>query len=441
MADYPTERLQCFKKAKELRFRIYRDFVTAHDKGELICGGSGASHFSVPQGLGKVHFLAGESYGANIAANRAFVTEAMEEFEKAGYARDLCAYLRNYIGAVMLDKYLDAEGNIHSPFPHIDFFFTYHICDDHTRWYRIVSELQGGTAPVFGYDQTPGYQLTNMVTPWGTEYLYEQMAEGVEWMEKVTGRKWDEEKFSEAFRNEARTSKAYAEAMQCNQNIPAPMDEKMIFVFLGLTSMAPFDKEVADFMEEFRDEIKDRAARGIAAVPNERFRVMTDSNPPWQGLQIYRHIEKEYGVATIGSVYSMGLHAAYEYDEQGDLVPAPVPHDIGVPMRNREELLRAHIDWKGKLMTGFEVFNTIEHEEIIKKILKKWKADAMMIHLNRGCVGNTSQKLVRLALLEAGIPVCVYEGNVGDYREFDYERSLEKIESFFDGVIGKLGKE
>ena len=149
MAEYPTERLQCFKKAKELRWRIYGDFVTAHDKGELICGGSGASHFTVPQGLGKVHFLAGESYGANIAANKEFVTECMEEFEKAGYARDLCAYLRNYIGAVMLDKYIDAQGVIHSPFPYIDFYFTYHICDDHARWYRIVSELQGGKAPLF----------------------------------------------------------------------------------------------------------------------------------------------------------------------------------------------------------------------------------------------------------------------------------------------------
>jgi benzoyl-CoA reductase subunit B len=178
----------------------------------------------------------------------------------------------------------------------------------------------------------------------------------------------------------------------------------------------------------------------IAAVPNERYRVMTDSNPPWQGLQIFRHIEKEYGSVAVGSIYSMGLHGAWEYDENKNLVPAPVPHDIGVPMRNREELLRAHIDWKGKLMTGFEMFNAIAHGELAKRIFEQWKVNAMMIHLNRGCVANGPQKLVRLDLLEAGYPVCVYEGNVGDYREFDLERSMEKIDTFFDGVVGKLRK-
>ena len=441
MAQYPTERLKCWGKAKELRFKIYGDFATAHDRGELVVGGSGASHFSIPQGLGNAHFLAGESYGAAVAANRDFCTEAMEAFEKAGYARDLCAYMRNYIGAVMLNKYIDATGVVHEPFPKFDFFFSYHICDDHARWYRRVSELQGGVAPVFGYDQTSGYHFSNMVTPWRTEYLYEQLAEGIEWMEKVTGRKFDDEKFSEAFRNEARTGKAYAEAMQCNQAIPAPMDERMIFVFLGLTSIRPFDKDVADFIEEFRDEIRDRVERGIAAIPNERYRLMTDSNPPWQGLQIFRHIEREYGVVSIGSIYSMGLHAAYEFDEQGNLVPAPVPHEIGVPMRNREELLRAHIDWKGKLMTGFEVFNAGAHGELVKKIFNQWKVNAMLMHLNRGCVGNVSQKLIRLVLLDAGYPVCTYEGNVGDYREFDLERSLEKIDSFFQSQIGKIAKE
>jgi len=318
------------------------------------------------------------------------------------------------------------------------------MCDDHVRWYRIVADLQkkmkGVDAPVFGYDQPCAYYFSDLVTTWQQDYVYEQLAEGIEWMEKVTGRTWDDEKFSEAFRNEARSSKAYAEAMLCNTNIPAPLDERIVFTFLGLISMCPFDKEIADFIEEFSAEVKDRAERGIAAVPNERFRVMTDSNPPWQGLQIYRHIAKEYGVATVGSIYSLGLHAAYEYDENQNLVAVPVPHDVGVPMRNREELLRAHIDWKGKLMTGFEIFNSIAHGEVVKGIMKQWKADGMMIHLNRGCYGNISQKMNRLELLEAGYPVCVYEGNVGDYREFDYERSIDKIDSFFDGVIGRVPK-
>lgn len=444
MAEYPTERLKCWNKAKELRRKIYGEFVTAREKGELVCAGSGASHFALPQGLGKVHWLSGESYGALIAANKDLCTEALETFEKAGYARDLCAYMRDFLGAQMIDKYADAEGKIY-PFPIMDFYFTYHVCDDHARWWMISSEIQkekkGYEAPLFAYEQPGCYHWAEMTTPWAQDYVLEQMLEGIEWMEKVTGRKWDDERFKEAFRNEARTGKAYTEAMMCNQNIPAPLDEKMIYVFLGLTSIRPWDPEVASFMEEFRDEIRDRADRGIAAIPNERYRIMTDSNPPWQGLQIFRHIEKEYGVVSLGSIYSLGLHGPWMYDENKNVVPSPIPHDSGVPMNTREEILRAHIEWKGSFMTGFEVFNSIAHGELVKRMFEQWKVNGMMMHLNRGCVGNVGQKLIRLDLLEAGYPVCVYEGNVGDYREFDLDRSLEKIDSFFDGVIGKVRKE
>ncbi len=34
-------------------------------------------------------------------------------------------------------------------------------------------------------------------------------------------------------------------------------------------------KEIPDFYEELYDEVKDRADRGIAAVENEKYRVMT----------------------------------------------------------------------------------------------------------------------------------------------------------------------
>lgn len=62
-------------------------------------------------------------------------------------------------------------------------------------------------------------------------------------------------------------------------------------------------------------------------------------------------------------------------------------------------------------------------------------------NLNGNFVRNVGQKLNRLNLLEACYPVCVYEGNSGDYREFDPERSLGKLDSFFDGVLGKVRKE
>ena len=53
--------------------------------------------------------------------------------------------------------------------------------------------------------------------------------------------------------------------------------------------------ECVAFYERLRDEVKDRVKRGVAAVPNERFRVITDTQPPWGFLKIFREMEK-YGI-------------------------------------------------------------------------------------------------------------------------------------------------
>ena len=438
MAQYPTEPLKTRDKAKELRYKIYGDFVTAHDKGELIVGGSGATHFALPAGLGNHHFLAGESYGAAIAANKDFSTACMEAVENDGYARDLCSYMRNYWGSAMLDKYLDAQGVIHDGFPHYDFVFSLAVCSNHTRWYRHVSDIIGGV-PIFGYDLVYHSHAPGTEKQWRVDYMVEQFLEAIEWMEKVTGRTYQDELFIEAFRHEARSSKYYGEAMECQKSIPAPLDERMIFVYQGLTSMRPYGKEVADFMLEFRDEVRDRVARGIAAVPNERYRVMTDSNPPWQGLQLYKHIEQTYGVVPLLSIYSLGLHTAMDVDEYGNLFPTPVPHEVGVPMRTREEAVRAYVEWRSKICGGlFGLLHLHSDGQVAVKILQQWKADAMMMHMNRGCWGWMLQKPARLEIQEAGFPVCIYEGSMGDYREFDMERTLERLDSFYDSAVGKI---
>ena len=69
----------------------------------------------------------------------------------------------------------------------------------------------------------------------------------------------------------------------------------------------------------------------------------------------------------------------------------------------------------------------------MKTIAKEWKADGVMLHLNRGCEG-TSMGIMenRLGLAETGIPVMSYEGNMGDDREFDEVRSMARVDAFME---------
>jgi len=440
---YKTEPFKCWQEAKQLRLKFYNDYTRAHEVGGIRVAGSGASFFALPIGLGwDVQFLTGETYGASVSSRPEFSLECMEEVERRGYARDICSYMRNYWGSAMLNKFIHADGRVEDGFPKPDLIFSVHICCGHANWYRHVNEIEGGDIPMYFYDLPCMTLAEGTVNKRRVDYVTAQMLEAIPWMEKITGRTWDLEKFVEAAQNESETSKLWAEICMLQKAIPAPMEEKTAYSFQGLTALRAQSKECVDFMRVLLDEIKDRVERGIAASEHERFRVITDSNPPWSGLELFRYMDRNYGVISLGSIYTFGLHAAWEYDENGMLVPVKSLRELGVPMRTREEAVRAYTEFKLKFLQLFFLLDPIAKSQIMVKMAKQWNADAAIIHLNRGCEGSAlGQKENRLALIEAGIPVMTYEGNVGDDRDFDLARTKEKMDSFFEGQgLRKLTK-
>lgn len=314
MNKYPTEQLKSWDKAKEIRLDYYKNFATAREKGGLRWAGGAWSFGAIPAGLGDdVYPLTGEPYGASIAWNKDFAVRCQEAAEKYGFARDLCSYMRSYWGSVLLDEY--AFGG---KFPKPDFMWQDHICCSHAKWYQVASDLEGGI-PNFCIDVAVGPE--NAVTENRINYIVNQMHEGIEWLEKVTKRKYNDEKLIEAVYNECRATSAWAEVCLMNKTVPAPLDEKTMYSLYVLGTLMKHHKIVADYYEELRDEVKDRVKRGIAAVPNERCRVMSDTQPPWAFLKVFRYLEK-FGCVSIGSLYTFGLIGLWEVKPD---LPAPRP--------------------------------------------------------------------------------------------------------------------
>jgi benzoyl-CoA reductase subunit B len=121
---YETRPLECWRVAKEIRENFYRDYAQAHEKGGIRWAGGAWTFGAIPCGLGDdVYSLTSEPYAASIAADKKFSTRCLEASERAGYARDLCSYMRNYWGSVILDEYLWG-----GRFPKPDFIWQDHIC-------------------------------------------------------------------------------------------------------------------------------------------------------------------------------------------------------------------------------------------------------------------------------------------------------------------------
>lgn len=431
MGKYPTEPLKCWNKAKELRNKFYENFDKAKDEGGIRVMGSAWAFDAIPLGLGEdVYWITGEPYGASCAFNKPLSAEFLAATENYGFARDLCAYMRNYWGSIIKNKYVFG-----GDFPKADFAYTQHICCSHAKWYQNACELEGGDVPLYAIDIGAGaYKpFAPEVYEHRVKYVADQLLDSIEWMEKVTGRTYQDKLLIEAAWNDIRSTHTWAKICMLNRTVPAPLDEKSIYSLYVFGTLQKSNKDFADFYEnDLLPEVQDRVNRGIAAVENEQARVMTDTQPPWGFLSIYRYLEK-WGVVSVGSLYTFGLEGMWLYDkENNEFTPRPLPEKP----KTREEACMLLADWHLSKPEYQHYYSPEYKTMMMDAIAKNWKLDGIVLHYNRGCEGlSVGIAENRLGLLKRGWKVMTYEGNMGDEREFD----LTSVQNRFDIFLESLG--
>ena len=422
---YKTKPLESWGRAKEIRQNYYRDYAQAHEKGGLRWAGGAWTFGAIPCGLGEdVWSITSEPYSASVAANKAFSQRCLEATERAGYARDLCSYMRNYWGSIILNEY--AFGG---PFPKPDFLWQDHICCSHAKWYQVVSDLEGGI-PHFCIDVSVGpYKDVNEHK---IDYLVGQMHDGIEWLEKVTGRTYNDELLIQAVNDECRSTSVWAEICALNKAIPAPLEEKTMYSLYVLGTLMRQSKIVADYYEELRDEVQDRVDNQIAAVANEQCRLMSDTQPPWGFLSLFRYLE-QYGALSVGSLYTFGLIGIWEDKPDGSWGPRTTPQQQGIEIKDRDQALRVLADWNLSRPEWQHFYSPHLKTAMMARIAKEWSLDGVMLHYNRGCEGlSVGIAENRLGLIEAGYPVMTFEGNMGDEREFDLPKTMARVDAFME---------
>ncbi|MBI4289256.1 MAG: benzoyl-CoA reductase, bzd-type, subunit O [Chloroflexi bacterium] len=432
LVKYKSKPLESWQKAKELRLAHYKDVMTAKERGKLLVEGGTEGMISLPAGLGEDYvYFGGEPYGATIATDPKFSQECEEAVESGNFARDLCSYMRNYWGSMLLDK-----TPFGTKFPRPDFCFQLHICDSHAKWYQYVSEHYG--VPYFAIEAPP-ITMKNGALDLGNfndrvDYMTNEMLACIDWMEKVTGRKYNDDLFREAVRNECFSTRTWAAVCTLQKNIPAPLDQKTMFALYIISVLIRHRKESANFYKMLLDEVKDRVANKIAALPTERCRILDDSQPPWYFLKLYRHME-QYGAVTIGSHYSFLLAGAFSEQPDGSWGPSKTPDERGMPMKTRRDICTAYATWYAERPVFEGLLMPIYRNQQIVRLAKEWKANAVLLHLNRGCEG-LSQSILeqRLALQKEGLIVGTYEGNMGDKRELDETQVIDRIDALMEAL-------
>lgn len=425
---YKTKPFESWQKFKELRNKNYRDIMNARKEGKVLTTGGMESPTELVAAFVDFVHLSEEPYGASCAINSEFSLECLQATEARGYARDLCAYMRNYMGSLFLNRF--AFGG---EFPIPNFSFQVHACDTHAKWMQAVTEIEH--IPFFSVD-TPlaPLQYTERMEN-RLEYVVNQYYEGIEWLKKTTGKEFDDERFIKAVKNSLTSTRLWAEICHYNKNIPAPLDQKSIFTFYVPILQDRISDEIVSAYTMLRDEMKYRAENDIAAVAHERCRIMDDSPPPWYFLELYRYFER-YGGVSVGSTYTYGLTGAWEDQPDGTIGPKKLPWERGIELRTRDDYIKYLVRWTMERLFYFQsMCQPDDKSKMMLRMAKEWKLDAVVFHLNRGCEGLAyGQKENKLYLSSHGIPTLAYEGNNADKREWDAKGVIRRIDTFMEGL-------
>jgi benzoyl-CoA reductase/2-hydroxyglutaryl-CoA dehydratase subunit BcrC/BadD/HgdB len=265
------------------------------------------------------------------------------------------------------------------------------------------------------------------------DYYYTQLAEAIDWVEKLTKKKFDDEKLIESFRNEIHSRVIWAKIAMLMQHIPSPISLRQAYsVRLPIVSYA-YTKGTVEYAELLYAEVQDRLRDGIAGTPFEKKRINHEGGVhPFYRPDLLRWPE-EYGATVITGGLGQAF-GAWTFTEDGHAFPEKTLEEEGVELRTREDVLHAMVNRAIHILDYDEDTREVYDLRVLRRA-QDWHADAVMIHFPRRCAPLNLSIFDQISdLQKAGIIVGTYEGSEADPNEWDEARVQERFEFLYESL-------
>ncbi len=398
---------------------FYRDYVKKHYEAGHKAKTEGkpvawvASTFPVELLLALDIFpIWPENYASLCAARRASV-KLCEVAEQKGFSKDLCSYARCVIGSLFAEADLPEDG-----LPEPDFLVASTCaCDTHFKWFQFVS--RHFRVPLILLDAP--YNITGADSQHLEEshidFYVSQLEELITLLQKQTDSKLDTRKLRETIALSDRTSKLWEEIQSFRKTIPTPMGARDAFSTVFFMLSIPGTQTSVDFYTKLRDEVKDRAEKGIGIVENEKYRLIWDNLPLWFDLPFFSYLNNQ-GAVVVAETFS--------HVWMGRMNPA----------KPLESLAR-------KYLPNFANCSIKSKIRLIQTLVKDFKADGVILPTNWGCrMMSIGETLVRETVSERfGIPSLIIDVDSSDWRSYNEAQVKKNVEVFLQVLNEKGSRE
>jgi len=214
------------------------------------------------------------------------VSDANQEFlaisDEISFHCGNCSYYRTCYGMVEAGAWPAPDFVVYSSSP----------CDQAPKGLEMAARCLG--VPSFGLDRPHG-----IFTPQAMGYWLKEHEALIRFLEEQTGRRMDYDLLKEVVWLSYRATQVYMEINELRRAIPSPLPAEAAFAPMAVYRAWAGTQLAIDFLEKLRDEMKERVARGIGAVAQEKFRYICATSLPLFDSRIITEMERRHGAVNV----------------------------------------------------------------------------------------------------------------------------------------------
>ncbi len=405
MQDKKDNRIKSVKRMKEIMTNYYIDAKTAAQNNKKV-GWITSGGPVEPLLVMDVIPVYPENHGAMIGASKMGV-QLCEKSEEMGYCRDLCSYARSDIAAAPIN------GGPIGGLPKPDFLICCNnICGTVLKWYEVQARYF--KVPLFIFD-TPFCHKE--ITQEAKDYVGAQIVEYITFLEEHCGKKFDYDKAKEVGKLSIEGQRLWQAVLDTTMHKPAPMSAFDAFFHLALIVTLRGTQIAVDYYTELLQEMKERNAHGISAIPNEKYRLLWDNLPVWYKTKWLSETFASHDACLVADTYTTAWCRQLDYLDENDFLKSMIEGYTAI-------YLNIGVDQMADAVIG---------------MVDKYDVDGLVMHSNRSCKPYSlgQYDIQRIVQKKRNIPSLIIEADMLDERNFSESQILTRIEAFMEIIKNK----
>ncbi|MFQ5957402.1 MAG: 2-hydroxyacyl-CoA dehydratase subunit D, partial [Candidatus Brocadiales bacterium] len=249
---------------------------------------------------------------------------------------------------------------------------------------------------------------------WSRDILAEQLEEITLELARITGKAFDQEKLSEVINNSNEATRYFRQAMELRKHLPSPMLGCEAIDFIGAISQLWGSRELVRMSRLLCEELEERVEKGVAAVEDERHRLLWCHLRPYYNDEVFNYLELDH--RAVVAFESVNLITWEDMDPQK-------------PFRSLA----------AKLLANPAIGPCERMTEWVARMVRDYKIDGVIWMAPWGCRHfNSLSQLVKDGLRkEEDVPFFILDLECIDKRNYSKEQVRTRLDAFIEVLEGK----